>query len=199
MENLIKKINSGETLTFDEAKEHFQYMVSGDLTEAQIASTLISMKYRGETIDELSALVTVLNSCKNKFNGTADKTVDTCGTGGDGKSTVNVSTAVSIILASLEYNVVKHGNSAQSGKVGSADILKDLEVRWIGPGELSKEKIDRYNFFNINSLRDIEEFIEIQDKGVIDNGSHSINSRAAQKWKDFFFRGTGKGADQEEI
>ena len=91
------------------------------------------------------------------------------------------------------------GRNITSGVFKISDILKDLEVRWIGPGELSKEKIDRYNFFNINSLRDIEEFIEIQDKGVIDNGSHSINSRAAQKWKDFFFRGTGEGADQEEI
>jgi molybdopterin-guanine dinucleotide biosynthesis protein A len=86
-----------------------------------------------------------------------------------------------------------------SGVFKISDILRDIEVRWIGPEELDKEKIDQLNFININSQKDIEEFIQIRSKGVNGNGSHNLNSRDAQKWKDFFFRGTGKRAGQEKI
>ena len=139
--DLVKKINSGEILNFDEANTFFSDMLNESLTEAQIASTLISMKNRGETTDELAALVTELNKHKKKFNHNSEKTVDTCGTGGDGKSTVNVSTAVSINLASLGYNVVKHGNTAQSGKVGSADILISLGL------DLNYKDVDMMAFY----------------------------------------------------
>jgi len=125
MKDLIKRINSGEKLDFEKAKIFFDLMIKGSLTEGQTASALISLKCRGETPDELAALVSVLEKYKKAFHTDADRSVDTCGTGGDGKSTVNVSTAVSIILASMGYNVLKHGNTAQSGKVGSADILTE--------------------------------------------------------------------------
>lgn len=126
MEFIIKKINSGTNIGYSEALDLFEAMAKGELTEAQIASVLISLRFRGETSDELAALVTVMNKYKTTFNHSAKETIDTCGTGGDGKSTVNVSTAVSIILASMGINVVKHGNTAQSGKVGSADVLNAL-------------------------------------------------------------------------
>jgi len=146
MEDKIKKINSGYALDYDEAVSHFQNMVSGTLTESQIASTLIAMKHRGETVDELAAVVTVLNSHKKRFVSGAERTVDTCGTGGDGKSTVNISTAVSVILASMGHNVVKHGNTAQSGKVGSADILTSLGM------DLSYEGTSPEDFFLENNF-----------------------------------------------
>ncbi len=126
MEALLKQVNSGKVLSFDEAVILFEAMASLTLTEAQIGSILIALKLRGETSDELAALVTVMNRHKKAFKHNATQTMDTCGTGGDGKSTVNVSTAVSIILASMGINVLKHGNGAQSGKVGSADVLKAL-------------------------------------------------------------------------
>ena len=72
-----------------------------------------------------------------------------------------------------------------------------MEVRWIEPGELDEEKIDIYNFFNINSRKDVEEFIKILDKGVNDHGTNNIHSGTGQKWKDHFFRGTGQGTYQE--
>ena len=128
MDRIVQKVNSGERLSFDQARDLFESMVRGSLAESQIASSLIAMKLRGETVDELAALATTLNSHKKTFTPGVKGTVDTCGTGGDGKSTVNVSTAVGIILASLGCPVVKHGNSAQSGVVGSADILADLGV-----------------------------------------------------------------------
>jgi anthranilate phosphoribosyltransferase len=128
MDRIVQKVNSGERLSFDQARDLFESMVRGALAESQIASALIAIKLRGETADELAALAVTLNSHKRRFTPGVKGTVDTCGTGGDGKSTVNVSTAVSIILASLGCPVVKHGNTAQSGAVGSADILTDLGV-----------------------------------------------------------------------
>jgi len=128
MKNLITKINSGSDLSMNEAEFLFDCMMSGKLEESQIASILMSLKFKGETVDELAALGMILNKYKKKFTKLSDKSIDTCGTGGDGKSTVNISTAVSIILASMGYPVVKHGNSAQTGKLGSSDILSELGI-----------------------------------------------------------------------
>ena len=146
MENLVKKINSGEKLNFEESKDFFNYMAAGDLTEAQIGAALVTMRLRGETVDELAGLVTVLNKHKKTFNHDAENCIDTCGTGGDGKSTVNVSSAVSLILASMGYNIVKHGNTAQSGKVGAADILQLMGI------DIRNEKVPAEEFFKKNNF-----------------------------------------------
>ncbi len=127
METLIAKTNSGESLSFEEAVPLFEAMLEGSITDSQIASALISMKLRRERPGELAALVAVMNARKKTFDA-GTECVDTCGTGGDGKQCVNVSTACAIILAAMGFNVAKHGNYAQSGNVGSADILTALGV-----------------------------------------------------------------------
>ena len=143
MDQLIKKVNSGDRLNIREAEHLFDSMVEGRLTESQIASSLIAMRFRRETEDELAALVNILNRHKRGFKTGLSETIDTCGTGGDGKSTVNVSTAVSVILASMGFPVVKHGNSAQTGAVGSADIMAalgmDLEYTGLSPEEFFRK------------------------------------------------------------
>jgi anthranilate phosphoribosyltransferase len=146
MDQLVKKVNSGERLSFEEAGLLFDSMVTGGLSEPQIAASLVAMKLREETDDELAALVTILNRHKRCFKCSARDTVDTCGTGGDGKSTVNVSTAVSIILASMGFPVVKHGNTAQSGAVGSADILQALGMDLSYAGSSPEEHFERHNY-----------------------------------------------------
>jgi anthranilate phosphoribosyltransferase len=146
MKNIVSRINGGNSLNYNEAVDFFQMMVDGFLTESQMGSTLISMNRRGETVDELAGLISVLNTHKKKFTRDSEKCVDTCGTGGDGKSTVNVSTAVSIILASLGYRIVKHGNTAQSGKVGSADILKSVGLDLNYEGSSPEEFYSRNNY-----------------------------------------------------
>jgi molybdopterin-guanine dinucleotide biosynthesis protein A len=80
-----------------------------------------------------------------------------------------------------------------------SDILNKLDVRWIGPEELKKEKIDKYNFFNINLPEDIEKYKRIREKGVSGYGTDNISSGTVGQWKDDFFRGSGQGAFQEEI
>jgi anthranilate phosphoribosyltransferase len=146
MEQLVKKVNSGERLSFDDARTLFEGMVQGMLSDSQIASSLIAIKFRRETVDEVAALAATLDCHKRRFEAAAGDTIDTCGTGGDGKSTVNISTAVSIILASLGCAVVKHGNTAQSGVVGSADILADLGLDLTYEGTSPEEFFIRHNY-----------------------------------------------------
>jgi anthranilate phosphoribosyltransferase len=146
MDRLVKKVNSGDRLDYEEAALLFDSMVMGRLTESQTASSLIAMKLRQETEDELAALVATLNRHKRGFKSGKKGTIDTCGTGGDGKSTVNVSTAVSVILASMGFPVVKHGNSAQSGAVGSADILSGLGMDLEYTGTSAEEYFKKHNF-----------------------------------------------------
>jgi anthranilate phosphoribosyltransferase len=146
MDTLLRKVNSGLPIGFNEALDLFDAMARAELTEAQIASVLISLKLRGETSDELAALVTVMNRYKKPFVHNARNTIDTCGTGGDGKSTVNVSTAVSIILASMGISVLKHGNAAQSGKVGSADVLTALGFDFSYADKTPEQFFEKNNF-----------------------------------------------------
>jgi len=140
METLVKKVNLGERLTFEEYVDFFDLMVNGKLTDAQIGSTLTALRLKSESEDELSAAATVLNRYKIKLEVDLKNKIDTCGTGGDGKSTINVSTIASIVLGSFGFNVVKHGNVAQSGKVGSADILEIMNI----PVKLEKEEAVKY-------------------------------------------------------
>ncbi len=146
MEKLVKKVNSGDRLNFDDARSLFEGMIHGRLSDAQIASSLIAIKFRRETVDEVAALAATLDSHKRRFEAGPVESIDTCGTGGDGKSTVNISTAVSIILSSLGYSVVKHGNTAQSGVVGSADILSELGMDLAYTGTSPEEYFDRHNY-----------------------------------------------------
>ncbi|MBN2161060.1 MAG: anthranilate phosphoribosyltransferase [Spirochaetes bacterium] len=146
MDRLVKKINSGEKLSFDEAQELFDSMVLGSLSEPQIASALIAMKLRHETVDELAALAVTLDRHKKRLAPGTNDTVDTCGTGGDGKSTANISTASSVILSAMGARVVKHGNTAQSGVVGSADILTGLGMDLDYAGSSPEEFFARHGY-----------------------------------------------------
>jgi molybdopterin-guanine dinucleotide biosynthesis protein A len=92
----------------------------------------------------------------------------------------------------IEENII-------SGIYKISDILNRLDVRWIGPEELKHNKIDKYNFFNINLPEDIKKYRNIREKGASSHGTNNIGSRTVGQWKDNFFRGTGKGAFQEEI
>lgn len=146
MDSIISEINKGESLSFEEMVSFFDAMVNKRLTEAQIGAALIALRFKGENEVDLAAAATVLNNYKIRFVANKKNTIDTCGTGGDGKSTVNVSTIVSLTLASMGYYVVKHGNIAQSGKVGSADIL---DLAGISTKLMDKEAQD---FFEENNM-----------------------------------------------
>lgn len=146
MEKTLKALHSAEKLSYEQMTVFFDDMVNEKLTPAQIGGTLIAMKMRGETADDIAAAATVLNNYKIPLKHNLKDCMDTCGTGGDGKSTMNVSTLVSITLASMGLNIIKHGNSAQSGKVGSADILNLLGIPTKLTGDEAVKYLKKHNF-----------------------------------------------------
>lgn len=130
MQEVIARLISGEDLSFTEAKNAMQYIMDGNATGAQIGSFLTALHLKGESIEEISAFARVMRDhaiiIHPAFHGML---VDTCGTGGDGKKTFNISTAAAFVTAAAGIPVVKHGNRSASGSCGSADLLEALGVR----------------------------------------------------------------------
>ena len=126
-EDLIENILKGKNLTFEESKAIFLSIMSGDISEDLIYKFLKGLSSKGETADEIAGGVYVLREKALKVNA-PDNIIDTCGTGGDGKNTLNISTAASLLLASMNIKVAKHGNKALSSKCGSADVLERLKI-----------------------------------------------------------------------
>ena len=126
-EQLINNISKGKNLSFEESKETFLNIMSGNMKEDLIYKFLINLSEKGETAEEIAGGVHVLREKALKVN-TPENIIDTCGTGGDGKNTLNISTASSLLLASMGIKVAKHGNKALSSKCGSADVLERLKI-----------------------------------------------------------------------
>lgn len=127
--NIIQKIMKHDTLTENEAYFFMENLAKGNITDAEASSVLSIMSFRGETIDEIAGFVKAIRSLSKRAEPAhQQELMDTCGTGGDGASTFNISTAVSIILASLGIKVAKHGNKAVTSKSGSSDVLEALGI-----------------------------------------------------------------------
>jgi len=126
-EQLINNISKGKNLTFEESKTAFLNIMSGNMSENLIYKFLTSLSAKGETAEEIAGGVYVLRKKALKINA-SENIIDTCGTGGDGKHTLNISTASSLLLASMGVKVAKHGNKALSSKCGSADVLERLKI-----------------------------------------------------------------------
>lgn len=144
-EELIKNISEGKNLSFEESKSIFVNIMSGDMEENLIYKFLTSLSSKGETSEEIAGGVYVLREKALKVNA-PENTIDTCGTGGDGKNTLNISTASSLLLASMGIKVAKHGNRALTSKCGSADVLEKLKINInLKPEEVTKN-IEKNNF-----------------------------------------------------
>ncbi|MBM7701727.1 anthranilate phosphoribosyltransferase [Metabacillus iocasae] len=126
--NLLMKCLNGQTLTEHEAELVMDEMMQGNVPSAQIASFLTVLTYRGETVDEITGLVRGMRKHMNVIDLPHSDIVDTCGTGGDGASTFNISTASAIAASSVGVKIAKHGNRAVSSKSGSADVLEHLGI-----------------------------------------------------------------------
>jgi anthranilate phosphoribosyltransferase len=145
MTDLIKKLESGETLSFENSKILFTNIMEGNYDEANIVKILESLSNKGETKDELAGGIFVMRSKAISVT-VPIGTIDTCGTGGDGQNSLNISTAAAIVLASMGLNVAKHGNKAVSSNCGSADVLEALKVKInLKPNEAEKS-IKEVNF-----------------------------------------------------
>ena len=127
IEELINNINKGKNLNFEESKSIFLNIMSGNISEDLIFKFLTDLSTKGETADEIAGGVYVLREKSLKVKA-PQNIIDTCGTGGDGKNTLNISTASSLLIASMGIKVAKHGNKALSSKCGSADVLERLKI-----------------------------------------------------------------------
>ena len=145
MEKILSKIKKKENLTFEESKIAFNFIMAGQVDESKIFEFLTSLSRKGETADEIAGGVYVLRDKATQVKA-PDDAIDTCGTGGDGKNTLNISTAAALLLSSFETKVAKHGNKSVSSKCGSADVLEKLNIKInLGPKDVERN-INDFNF-----------------------------------------------------
>jgi len=136
----IKKLADQRNLSYDKTVEVMEQIISGKATDAQIAGFLTALKMKGETGEELGGMAKAMQEKSIRIKTPSPKTADTCGTGGDGAGTFNISTATAFVVSAGGVPVAKHGNRSVSSKVGSADVLEAGGYRLDKkPEELEKE------------------------------------------------------------
>ncbi|WP_226675045.1 anthranilate phosphoribosyltransferase [Rossellomorea aquimaris] len=128
MKNYLQKLSDGHSLEKDEMRGAVQELFREETTESQIACFLTLLKMKGETVEEMTALVEVLREKALPVKSTLKGVLDNCGTGGDGSQSFNISTTSAFVLAGAGVKVAKHGNRSISSKTGSADVLEHLGV-----------------------------------------------------------------------
>lgn len=127
--SILNRLLNREDLPHDDMIELMRNIMGGQLTSAQIAAVLVTLHMKGETIDEISAAAQVMRDLSSKVTVQDDRyLIDTCGTGGDGAQTFNISTASALVAAAAGARVAKHGGRSVSSTCGSADILEKLGV-----------------------------------------------------------------------
>jgi anthranilate phosphoribosyltransferase len=127
MKKFLEKLKNKQNLSFDESKAAFEILMQGKASDDEIFDFLTLLSAKGEVSEEIAGGVYVLRD-RSKRVKTKD-CIDTCGTGGDGMNTLNISTASALLLASMGIKVAKHGNKAVSSKCGSGDVLEALNIK----------------------------------------------------------------------
>jgi len=127
MKQFLDKLKNKQDLTFEESKSAFELLMTGKATDDEIYNFLTLLSNKGEVSDEIAGGVYVLREKSKRVN--VSDCIDTCGTGGDGMNTLNISTASALLLASMGTKVAKHGNKAVSSKCGSGDVLEALKIK----------------------------------------------------------------------
>jgi anthranilate phosphoribosyltransferase len=144
MKKFIEKLKNKKDLSFEESKAAFEILMDGKASDDEIFNFLTLLSNKGEVSDEIAGGIYVLRNKSKRVN--VKDCVDTCGTGGDGMNTLNISTASALLLSSMGIKVAKHGNKAVSSKCGSGDVLEALNIRIdLEPKDI-EEQINKNNF-----------------------------------------------------
>ncbi|HAD31958.1 MAG TPA: anthranilate phosphoribosyltransferase, partial [Methylophaga sp.] len=137
MQAAIKLITQHQHLSEQQMTAAMRMIMTGEATDAQIGGFLIGLQMKGETITEIAAAASVMRELATPVQVTGEHIIDTCGTGGDGASSFNVSTASAFVVAAAGGKVAKHGNRSVSSTSGSADVLETAGVNL----ELTPEQV----------------------------------------------------------
>ena len=144
MKQFINKIKNKDDLSFEESKAAFELLMEGKANEQEIFDFLTLLSAKGEVSNEIAGGVYVLRNKSKRVS--VQNCIDTCGTGGDGMNTLNISTASALLLASMGVKVAKHGNKAVSSKCGSGDVLEALNIEInLEPNDIESQ-IEKNNF-----------------------------------------------------
>jgi len=128
IQQALQTLLNKQNLSATDMREVMRIIMTGQATDAQIAGFLIALRCKGETIDEIAAAVEVMRELASKVDVTGEHVIDTCGTGGDGANTFNISTTCAFVVAAAGGQVAKHGNRSVSSSCGSADLLEAAGV-----------------------------------------------------------------------
>jgi anthranilate phosphoribosyltransferase len=142
----IARLVDGHDLSAEETHAAMMQVMTGDATPAQIAAFAVGLRMKGETPDEIAGCARAMRAHLTPTRPEHGNLVDTCGTGGDGQDTFNISTAAALVAAAAGATIAKHGNRAMSSRCGSADVLEALGVRIDLSPEAIAECIDTVGF-----------------------------------------------------
>jgi anthranilate phosphoribosyltransferase len=137
----LNRIIQGKDLTQSEMADMMNTVLTGKATEAQIGAMMAALATKGETFEELAGAAGAMRQNARRIQAVGSPVVDTCGTGGDGAHTFNISTTTAFVVAGAGVTVAKHGNRSVSSKCGSADVLEALGVKLDTPPEIVEEAI----------------------------------------------------------
>lgn len=134
---VLERLLAGDDLDAETMDACFSALMAGELTEPQQAAFLVALRAKGETAGEVAAAASVLRRFAEPVATARENAIDTCGTGGDGAHTLNISTAAALVAAACGVAVAKHGNRSVSSRCGSADVLEALGI----PLDLAPERL----------------------------------------------------------
>ncbi|MDB5430343.1 MAG: trpD [Caulobacter sp.] len=141
---LLGRLADGATMSEEDAESFFSACLRGEPTPAQVAAAVTAMRMRGETVGELTACARAMRKAAMHLDHPY-QVVDTCGTGGDGLHTFNISTAAAIVAAGGGLKIAKHGTRALSSRSGSSDVLSELGVKIDAPLTVQRKCLDDAN------------------------------------------------------
>ncbi|MBT2150715.1 anthranilate phosphoribosyltransferase [Pseudoalteromonas tetraodonis] len=128
VQQAIEHVIAKQSLSYAQAKTLFDQIMQGNMSDIELSALLISLKIKGEISDEIAGAAASMRENAVAFTTNKTQLADSCGTGGDGSNTINISTTAAIVAAAAGVNMVKHGNRSVSSNSGSADLLKALGI-----------------------------------------------------------------------